>query len=55
MVAGALLVGWIVDDVLMVTADDELVSPTEVVFLSLGMAMTNLGFVLARTERRAAA
>ena len=48
IVAGIVLVGWIVGEVLILTADDELASPDEALYPALGLVMVGLGLVVAR-------
>lgn len=49
--AGAILVAWIVGEIVVLTGDGEIVSPTEAVFLATGLAMVALGVVVARSRR----
>jgi hypothetical protein len=51
ILAGAVMVGWIVGEILILTGDGELVSATEVVFAALGVAMLGLGFAARQTAR----
>jgi hypothetical protein len=48
VVAGAILVGWVVSEIAILTGDGEVVSPTEAVFLGVGLVMVALGAVVAR-------
>jgi hypothetical protein len=48
IVAGAILVAWIVGEVAVLTGDGEVVSATEAVFLAVGLATVALGVVVAR-------
>jgi deazaflavin-dependent oxidoreductase (nitroreductase family) len=54
-VAGLVLAGWIVGEVLILTADGELVSLTEVVYLAAAAAMVGLGRSFDRSARGQAA
>ncbi len=51
VIAGAVLVAWIVGEMAVLTGDGEIVSPTEVVFLVTGAVMTTLGAAVARGGR----
>jgi hypothetical protein len=46
--AGAILVAWVVGEIAILTGDGEVVSPTEAVFLGVGLVMVALGAVVAR-------
>jgi hypothetical protein len=48
VVAGAILVAWIVGEILVFTGDGEVISPTEVFFTGAGIAMIALGALVAR-------
>jgi len=48
VVAGAILVAWIVGEILVFTGDGEVISPTEVFFIGVGAAMIALGALVAR-------
>lgn len=50
--AGVVLVGWIVGEVALVSADNELVSPMEALYLVVGAAMIVLGMQLGRSAAR---
>jgi hypothetical protein len=41
-VAGVVLVGWIVGEIVLVTADNEFISPMEALYLVAGLAMLGL-------------
>jgi hypothetical protein len=49
MLAGLVMVGWIVGEILILTGDGEVVSPTEVLYLAAGLAMIGLGLAVGRT------
>jgi hypothetical protein len=51
-VAGVILVSWIVGEVLILTGDDELVSPVEAVYLVVGLTMIGLGLLVARRAKQ---
>ncbi|MCU0506274.1 MAG: hypothetical protein MUE82_11005 [Chloroflexi bacterium] len=51
VVAGAILVGWIAGEILVLTGDAEVVSPTEAFFLAVGLAIVALGAAVVRRER----
>lgn len=46
--AAVILVGWIVGEILLLTADHEVVSPTEAVYLAVGLAILGLGVTALR-------
>jgi len=46
VVAGLVLIGWILAEIAILTRDGELVSGTEAVYLVLGLAMIGLGYRL---------
>jgi hypothetical protein len=48
LLAGLVLAAWIVGEILIVTADGEVVSPMEALFLAAGVAMTILGYATMR-------
>jgi hypothetical protein len=48
IVAGAILVAWVVGEVVILIGDGEVVSPTEAVFLAVGLVMVALGAVVGR-------
>jgi hypothetical protein len=49
MLAGLVMVGWIVGEILILTGDGEVVSPTEVLYLAAGLAMIGLGLAVGQT------
>ena len=51
VVAGAILVGWIAGEILLLTGDGEVVSPTEAFFLVVGLAVVGLGVAVVRADR----
>ena len=51
VVAGAVLVAWIVGEMLVLTGDGEIMSPTELVFLVTGAVTMALGAAVARGGR----
>jgi hypothetical protein len=51
VVAGAVLVAWIVGEMLVLTGDGEIMSPTELVFLVTGVVTMTLGAAVARDGR----
>jgi hypothetical protein len=53
IVAGMVMVGWIVGEIVLLTGDAEVVSPTEVLFLTVGLAMAGLGWRARRAEQAA--
>lgn len=55
VVAGAILVGWIAGEILLMTGDAEVVSPTEAFFLVVGLAIVGLGVAVVRGDRAAPA
>jgi hypothetical protein len=48
IVAGLVMAGWIVGEIAILTGDAEVVSPTEVLFLTVGLAMAGLGWRASR-------
>ena len=55
MAAGVILLGWIVGEVALLTADAQVISPAEVVYLAVGLGMTLLGARLVGRQRGSAA
>jgi hypothetical protein len=51
IVAGVVLVGWILGEILILTADEELASATELVYFGIGLAMVGLGSAARRVEQ----
>ncbi len=49
MLAGLVMAGWIVGEILLLTNDGEFVSPTETFYLAVGLAMIGLGVPAERT------
>ena len=54
MTAGVLLLGWIVGEVVILTDEADVISPAELVYLGVGLAMTVLGARLVGRQRGAA-
>lgn len=52
MLAGLVLVGWVSGEIVLVTADNELVSPMEALYLVTGLATITLALRLGRTTMR---
>jgi hypothetical protein len=48
VIAGLVMVGWIVGEIVILTGDAEVVSLTEIVFLAVGLAMAGLGWRVSR-------
>lgn len=51
MAAGVILLGWIVGEVAILTGDAEVISPTEILYLAIGLGMTLLGAHLVGRQR----
>ena len=51
MAAGVILLGWIVGEVALLTADAEVISPAEIVYLAVGLGMILLGARLVGRQR----
>jgi hypothetical protein len=51
MVAGAILAGWIIGEIVVLTGDAEVVSPTEAFFFVVALAVVTLGAAVARGAR----
>ena len=47
-IAGSVMVGWIAGEIVILTGDAEIVSPTELIFLVAGLAMAGLGWRVRR-------
>ena len=52
IVAGAVLGGWIVGEILVLTNDGELISPMEVLYLAIAVVMVAFGRRMARATQR---
>lgn len=52
MIAGAVLAGWIIGEIAILTGDGELVSPVEAAYLAAGIAMAGLGLFVRRQPDR---
>ncbi len=51
VIAGAILAGWIAGEIVVLTGDAEVVSPTEAFFLVVALAVVTLGTAVVRGER----
>jgi hypothetical protein len=50
LAAGILLVGWIAGEIILVRADGQVVSPTEALYLLVGVAISGLAVALDRCD-----
>jgi hypothetical protein len=53
LLAGLVMVGWIAGEIVILSGDAEVVSPTEIVFLAVGLATTGLGWWVSRAGQAA--